>query len=367
MQIDIIDPIFQTNIFLAIFIAIILFTIKKDPHPHSMNHSHTNELKGIAILTVIFCHIGYFLFKDDKFLFPLSVAGGVGVNLFLFLSGFGLASSQNRSPKGILQFYIKRLKTIFVPMWIVLILILIADYFLLNRTYPTKEITNNLLGFFPVADLDTSINSPLWYFSYILFYYLTFPILYKKDRPYLSAFAIFLFGYFMIRQKLHEDIHPDVIKLYALHYAAFPLGIAFANFYASSLFLSIKEKISKLFKNRIAYYFVIYTGIALLAWIFSYYAIHSGVGEKPSTEQTLSLITAVALVGIILLKNIQSRFLILLGTYSYEIYLIHWPLMYRHDYIYKYTQPFLGTLIYLAVFILIGFGLDKLTKFLNKN
>jgi len=36
--------------------------------------------------------------------------------------------------------------------------------------------------------------------------------------------------------------------------------------------------------------------------------------------------------------------------------------MYRHDFIYKYTPPFLGTLIYLGVLVLIGFSINKIMK-----
>ncbi|PJA41109.1 hypothetical protein CO178_00905, partial [candidate division WWE3 bacterium CG_4_9_14_3_um_filter_34_6] len=72
MQINIIDPIFQTALFISFLIASIVLTGKRDNHLHEINHSHTNELKGIAVLLIIFSHIGYFLFSDHRFLYPLS-------------------------------------------------------------------------------------------------------------------------------------------------------------------------------------------------------------------------------------------------------------------------------------------------------
>jgi len=39
----------------------------------------TQELKGLAILSIVFAHIAYMLVSDSRFLYPLSVAAGVGV------------------------------------------------------------------------------------------------------------------------------------------------------------------------------------------------------------------------------------------------------------------------------------------------
>jgi len=67
MNISFPDSYFQTALFLTFLLTIVILTAKKDTDPHTMNHSHTSELKGIAILMVIFSHIGYFLFSDHTF------------------------------------------------------------------------------------------------------------------------------------------------------------------------------------------------------------------------------------------------------------------------------------------------------------
>ena len=86
MQINVPDPIYQTIVFTVALTEAILLSLKKSSG-EIMSISQTNQLKGVAILMVIFSHAGYFLSTDTRFLYPLSVAGGVGVNLFLFLSG----------------------------------------------------------------------------------------------------------------------------------------------------------------------------------------------------------------------------------------------------------------------------------------
>ena len=108
MEISVADPFLQTIIFaVPLFLAIFL-TVRKDKNPNELSIDHTNELKGIAIMMVIFSHIGYFLDSKDAFLYPLSVAGGVGVNIFLFLSGYGLTISSLKSSLSVFGFYYKR-------------------------------------------------------------------------------------------------------------------------------------------------------------------------------------------------------------------------------------------------------------------
>jgi peptidoglycan/LPS O-acetylase OafA/YrhL len=365
MQISVLDPYYQTALFVSFLIFLTVFFSKKDLNPHEMNHSHTQELKGVAILMVIFSHVGYFLFSDHRFLFPLSVAGGVGVNIFLFLSGFGLTSSEIKSKKTVMSFYSKRLKNIFIPMWLVLTLTLIADRYLLGRTYNLITLIQNYFGFFPNSDLDTAINSPLWYFSLILYFYLIFPFIYRKNKPVFSILGVLLLGYVFMNLKL--PVTKDVFKLYELHYLSFPLGMIFAYINKEKPFSKFRDYLVSVHLSSRAIYFILYSFIILLTGLFAYLSINSGVGEGIRIEQTASIFTVLSLVLIFLLKNVQSNFLILLGTYSYEIYLIQWPLLYRYDFIYKHTAPFLGTILYIFFFLFIGFILSKITKLFIKS
>jgi len=93
MKILIDNPITGTYIFIVIFVFAILLSLRKKKSEGFFPISITNELKGVAILTVIFGHIGYFLVSDNRFLFPLSTISGVGVDLLLFLSGYGFVVS----------------------------------------------------------------------------------------------------------------------------------------------------------------------------------------------------------------------------------------------------------------------------------
>ena len=168
------SPVISTYIFIIIFLVVVLATIRRKGTQEFFSATVSQELKGLAILMIIFGHIGYFLANDHRFLFPLSISAGVGVNLFLLLSGYGLATSSFRQTISIKQFYQKRLLKLFIPFWLVLVFFLALDYFVWRHTYSWAYITRSFLGLFPSADLSTDLNSPLWYFSLILFYYLPF-------------------------------------------------------------------------------------------------------------------------------------------------------------------------------------------------
>jgi len=143
---------------------------------------------------------------------------------------------------------------------------------------------------------------------------------------------------------------------------AFPLGLAFAHLYKKNYMINIKNKLVRMTKAPKLIEIIIYLLIILLFGIFGYTAVHSNVGNKIIYEHLTSLISMFALLFIVILKNIQSGLLITLGVYSYEIYLIQWPLMYRYDFVYKYTAPFLGTMIYIGIFIIFGFCLNRIVK-----
>lgn len=72
MQIFISDPVLQTQIFVVLFLIALALTIRKRTSTEALPIETTQELKGFAIIAILFAHIGYFLATDTRFLFPLS-------------------------------------------------------------------------------------------------------------------------------------------------------------------------------------------------------------------------------------------------------------------------------------------------------
>jgi len=358
-MISIINPVEQTYIFTAILIVAILFSLRKKKSEGFFPVSTTNELKGIAILTVIFGHIGYFLISGNLFLFPLSTMSGVGVDLFLFLSGYGLTLSAIKKSRTIGNFYKDRLLKLLIPFWIVLILFFLLDFFVLDKSYSISYIISSFLGFFPTASLYSDINSPLWYFTFILFYYLIFPLVFNKKYPWLSAIIIYLISYLL----LIFNFGPisGVRYFYETHYWSFPLGVFLGGLLCNAQVLPklISKAVAKiksygLILKNIGYYFLILALIFIIA-----YASYSGMGRSNNNEQLVSIITAMAFIALFLLKNREIKLFNLLGLYSYEIYLLHWPILYRYDIFFKFLPGWLAMILYLILFICLGWLLKK--------
>ena len=345
MQIDIKQPVEQTFVFIALLLLSLVLTFRKK-HGSFFDISQTNELKGFAMLAIIFSHTGYFLVSDHRFLYPLSILAGTGVNIFLFLSGFGLTFSALKSSITTIAFYKKRLDKLLVPFWITLAILFLMDAFLLSRSYNLTYITHSFLGFFPSADLFLDIDSPLWYFTVILFYYLVFPLLFIKRFPYFGALLIFILSILILKVDL--PINKDVVKLYKLHTMAFPLGMVISYIFYKYSFI---ENLSKVKLKWIL--------IPILALVSIYTSINSDVGQNPLLEQSISILSLTCIALITLLKGFKLKFLEIFGLFSYEIYLIHWPILSRYDIFYRFIPASLATCLYLLLFLGVAFILTK--------
>lgn len=352
MKVLISNTITSTWIFIAIFIVALLVSLRRSVS-ENLSPNVTQELKGFAILSVIFAHIGYFLVSDTQFLFPLSILAGVGVNLFLFLSGYGLTVSSIKKDDSVIQFYKKRIIKLFLPFWIILGVLLLTDFFILHIVYSKEFILPAVFGIFTHANIFTDFNSPFWYFTFILFFYFIFPLIFIKKYPWISAIFTYSISYLII--KINPVFLSNVIGLYTVHLYAFPLGMLCAQ-----LFLNKKISSFNLYKKYEKFLYPVI--LLVLCGIVWYTSIHSGVGKGITLEQNISLVTMFALILLFVFKRFEFRVLSIFGLYSYEIYLLHWPLMYRYDFLFAYVPAWLATTLYLIIFIIVGWVLKNISE-----
>lgn len=170
---------------------------------------------GVAIIWIILHHTQYFGLLDYGCLSYFIQAGSCGVDMFLFLSGFGLVYGFKKDDN-ILNFYKRRALRV-LPTFIILIVIY-------------DILTGNFIG----------IISPKiwfwqfycnWYISFILLMYLIFPFLYRIQQKVLylplilCVIATLLLSICLIL--LHRD--NDVPMLMSQRFPIFALGMLFAD------------------------------------------------------------------------------------------------------------------------------------------
>ena len=368
MPITLTDDIYQTNlIVIAILIAVVLFTFRRAKHTDLFPISVTQELKGLGILTVVFAHFAYMLVTNADFLFPLSIIAGVGVDLFLFMSGYGLTVGMLKKPLPVLEFYKRRVIKIFIPFWVAIIIIFAADAIFLDKNYGVSYMIQSLLGWFPTANGSEDVNSPFWYITWMMMFYALFPLVFSTKRPWLSAIILAVIATLI---GVYNPLEMGDNWLHRLHTVAFSLGIVFA----WALF-ETKDKENKLvkalkkFRNEAKVMPLVV--IALMLAVVVYMSLHTTSSHWPTltailgkgffVDQFTSIIIMFAFIVIFSLKKFDNKFLAIYGLYSFEVYLIHWPLIGRYDIFFDILPAWAAVVAWIISFILISWLLQKIT------
>ncbi|MFA6741206.1 MAG: acyltransferase [Arcobacteraceae bacterium] len=368
MPITITDDIYQSNlIVIAVLIAVLLLTFKRAKHTDLFPISVTQELKGLGILTVVFAHFAYMLVTNADFLFPLSIIAGVGVDLFLFMSGYGLTVGMLKKPLPIFEFYKRRVIKIFIPFWVALILIFAANAIFLDIHYTVPYMMQSLLGWFPTAEGFDDVNSPFWYITWMMMFYVLFPLVFSTKRPWLSAIILAVIATLI---GVYNPLNMGDNWLHRLHTVAFSLGIVFA-----WVLFETKDKENKFvahlkeFRNKAK--IMPYVVIALMLGVVVYMSLHTTANHWPTltailgkgyfVDQLTSIILMFAFIVIFSLKKFDNKFLSIYGLYSFEVYLIHWPLIGRYDIFFDYLPSWAAVITWLVAFIVVSWLLQKIT------
>ena len=368
MPITITDDIYQSNlIVIAVLIAVLLLTFKRAKHTDLFPISVTQELKGLGILTVVFAHFAYMLVTNADFLFPLSIIAGVGVDLFLFMSGYGLTVGMLKKPLPIFEFYKRRVIKIFIPFWVALILIFAANAIFLDIHYTVPYMMQSLLGWFPTAEGFDDVNSPFWYITWMMMFYVLFPLVFSTKRPWLSAIILAVIATLI---GVYNPLNMGDNWLHRLHTVAFSLGIVFA-----WVLFETKDKENKFvahlkeFRNKAK--IMPYVVIALMLGVVVYMSLHTTANHWPTltailgkgyfVDQLTSIILMFAFIVIFSLKKFDNKFLSIYGLYSFEVYLIHWPLIGRYDIFFDYLPSWAAVIAWLVTFIVVSWLLQKIT------
>ncbi len=257
-----------------------------------LDRNHCCILKGVAILCVVVCH---FMGKFGNKITWFTPLGGIGVSIFLLLSGYGLTLSWKNG--GCIGYWRKRIITVFIPY----IIFEIVTYWLFTDF--------DLLDFV----LDITCVKPIygngWYLQYLLGWYIVFwivmkvPFLQKHKYSILllvSAFIFFLSYGLAAEQAL-----------------SFVSGVVFAEYKDNEL---LKKHLN--FKTSVG---LLLIGVLALAFKQIDFVRNSPELCVKAVQLLIKLPIGIFIVYAIyqIGQKVSLNGLAYIGTLSYEMYLVH--------------------------------------------
>jgi peptidoglycan/LPS O-acetylase OafA/YrhL len=268
----------------------------------------------------------------------------VAVDLFLLLSGFGLALGAMKRETKPLQFYWRRVVKLFGALWLSLGIIMAIDYCRLSMSWPWRQAVLAFLGVVPRTDLYRDINSPLWYVTLTLFLYAVFPWLFRRRHPVIGMIAVTLASWGWCALAVPR-LMPEVAGLYGVHRFAFALGVMLAVVTSRAWVRKAWHGMEWTTQSK----GVRFVASALIGVAAAYLVVHSGVGRSANVEEGISLLTVLLVVASAIMKPWRFRFLAAAGVVSYEAYLLHWPLLSRHDWLFGHWPPWAALVAFLIL------------------
>lgn len=321
------------NAIIFAIISIILinffsFFIKFEEKSHGfLSVKHTTFLKGFAAVIIIIQHVASTY--GTRIFTPF---GGIGVSIFLICSGYGLSKSYLTN--NLNKFFNKRLSSVLIPYWIIVIFYNIIHFNKFNVIQLVKQ---------------SILISPLpymWFIQLILILYLLFYIIYKFLPSNLRLITFFVISTLFIIFCKNQ--------LWAEQSFAFPIGI----------FLSEYSKKNHS-KRHILKYGLIFITIGFISLFikqlpeirYSFYLI---MNINQAILKTITALGIVYLTYLVLNIKLLSSFGVI-GKYSYEAYLIHTQFIF----IVAKNQYLKEMFLYIIIIIIGTFFLKKLSSQIN--
>jgi len=270
---------------------------------------YRNSLMGIGTILIVFFHSPVPQYMINTPLYILKQRCFIGVDIFLFLSGFGLYYSILKN--NMCQFYIRRFKRIYPSFFIISLFF----SFLFHDNIKVTIIKLSTLGYW------FGLPYFAWYISAIIAFYLFFPFYIKifKIKP-LIATAFFILGGIAITIPVYLHVHDLRIGFFS-RIPIFTLGVYVGYLNNMNLFKPKKYILILLSFSSI----LIGCSIGFLLNIYAHKYIDAW-NPLPFIFLVPSIITLLILFfenkimsKIVVINNILS----FLGSLSLEIYLIH--------------------------------------------
>jgi peptidoglycan/LPS O-acetylase OafA/YrhL len=285
---------------------------------------------------------------------PIVICGFGGANsveAFFFISGFLIASILNKTYHSRRNFYLNRFLRIFPMYWLVLTVTLIfrsidskidgispdVDFNLSNQFQLLFLILLNILilgsdllvflrvnsdGMFDfigfrntnVTGTEYLLVSPIWSVSLELVFYIFAPFLIKRTTRTLSLVIVVLLFARSVIHLLGVNEDPWTYRFFPFELPIFLLGILLFRFSDST-----RKRYSEIklldHLTRPLFIILIYAG-------FGFYR------SQVTSPRPIELFFTLLFVSLILLFAKNSKWSNLVGSYSYPIYIVHYPTIY---------------------------------------
>ena len=325
------SPDLVNNTIFLTFFLIVLLSLKKDKGLAGdyLGHTQTDQLKGLAIFLVIVGHL--WVHVADRM--AHIVLSGDGVTVFLMLSGYGLTISWSQDVT-FGGFFAKRLKRVMIPYWIATVVILMIDWVLLDRHLDAVPIIMTALGINVTRTL-THLDYVRWFVTFILLWYGLFYFARRYLRLDRAVLALLIVGLPLLP-----------LNYYVLHFGwyqffAFPIGCAVAVY---------RSKIIEIYKSRKR--LLVTLSVTAAGVILAYKAalheehIRAAIFTRVPNIVLAYVNDAVSIILCLaaLLLNMRlgeggyySRLLVVMGRYSYELFLLHGVFLIKYNPIVRST------------------------------
>lgn len=282
---------------------------------------YRTPLMGIAMLWIMLFHT----YIDFPIVGSLTKMGYLGVDIFIFLSAYGLYYGYKKDNCNKKKYYIKRFLRILPSYYFVMVVFFVIPSVLgRNHDFNIKILFQQMttLGFF-IPDLKWSYF--LWYIPGIMFLYLIFPLLFngleyfmKIKYLVLSFIVVFVLNGILTMHVLLNDYNKAAVLLLIPRIFVFLLGLVWARIE--------KERMGYIFSHKIFM-------ICLMLVIFIFMVIAKRY--MPYMYLLLFMLEftpfILAMPGFFIifayiydrLNGVLRKVLAFAGVYSLELYLLH--------------------------------------------
>jgi len=316
----------------------------------------TDQLKGVAIIFLLLGHLSLRCIEGEQI---TENAGAWAVVIFLVLSGATFVKAYGLSNLG-WRFIFNRIRRLVFPLWITLALVYVLDYLLLEKTYPWLDIFTHFAG--------VSTNAPPlhteWFVTYVLFLYSAYYLVSKLRATPMLKFIVLLCVVYSASYIIVRNKYFDVLQIWLAYTLVFPLGVIIG-VYRKGIFSFFDSWLQSHKVSFIISLVILFVGYDYL----TYMSINLTLPIKVvfNALKNISLIMSVLMLSCIFdVIRFELRFLLLLGKYSYEIFLLHYPFMVSYNFLLSKQPLSLYFIAYLVLLVFMSIALQKITNVLNR-